>query len=574
MSLNYGKSLQEEESLPIHNVRRKPVPSPARLRTQSVRAEAVESTPVREFRLWLQSRLKTPTDLLQNAFSKSPYKALESEEAYFARGLGTYPALQENPFDDDYRSTSSGESEEEGVVEDDVALVDKESFEYFIRRSVNVLPLPEIEAHSRINHLRYKFFTVYRRLFSIVFISNVVVLIAILARYRTTTALVRAATANFVVCGLARQTHCINAMYRITCALPRSAPLWLRCRAAYVSHYGGVHSGCGVAAFFWYTGFVAMLTRDFVTQPLPLRPATAVIVLVYMVEFLLLSMMAVAYPIFRFLRHDVFELTHRFSSWIFLSFFWAAYFQLMHQASDLERVVLESLLIRDVTFWFAVILTVAIFSPWVTLRRVNVDPEYLSGHAIRLHFDYTATKFAQGVSIATNPLRDWHAFAGLRNQEGKGFSVVMSKAGDWTSACIKNQPRKMWKRAIPTYGSGHAVLLFRRVLIVATGSGIGPALSLLAAENRPPLRLLWQTREPHKTYGEKILSEVAQVDQNAVVIDSDRFGRQDMMPIIYSMVKDFDAEAVFIVSNPLVVTKLIYECEARGIPAFGPLFDS
>jgi hypothetical protein len=47
-----------------------------------------------------------------------------------------------------------------------------------------------------------------------------------------------------------------------------------------------------------------------------------------------------------------------------------------------------------------------------------------------------------------------------------------------------------------------------------------------------------------------------------------------MMDRAWSLVKDFEAEAVFIVSRPDVVKKLVYGFEARGIPAYGPVFDS
>ena len=86
--------------------------------------------------------------------------------------------------------------------------------------------------------------------------------------------------------------------------------------------------------------------------------------------------------------------------------------------------------------------------------------------------------------------------------------------------------------------------------------------------------MLWQTRNPRKTYGDKILNAVAELDPSAVIIDSDEYGRQDMMDISWSLVKEFEAEAVFIVSTPNLVRKLVYSFEARGIPAYGPVFDS
>ena len=448
------------------------------------------------------------------------------------------------------------------------------SFESFIRKKVQLTTPPPIPVDPKFAAIRYGFLTGYRRLFSIVFVGNMVALGIILSRHRTASALLRVAAANLVICGLARLPYVINAMYWIVCAIPRSAPLLLRRTAAKVSHYGGVHSGCGVAAFCWYLCYVAVLTRNFATTTPPQRPSTAVLVLAYLVLLVLMAMIVAAYPMFRFMKHDVFEFTHRFSSWVLIVLFWTAYLKAAHDASKAQGVSLGRSLVQDATFWFAIVLTMSIISPWVTLRRVAVSPEYLSDHAIRVHFKYTTTKFAQGVGISTHPLRDWHSFAGIPDSSGDGFSLVISKAGDWTSACIRNRPTHLWKRAVPAYGFGRVVSLFTKALVVVTGSGIGPCLSLLASDARPPLRVLWQTRNPRKTYGDKILDTVAQLDPDAVVIDTDEHGRQDMMAISWSLAQEFGAEAVFVISRPGLVRKIVYGFEARGIPAYGPVFDS
>lgn len=50
--------------------------------------------------------------------------------------------------------------------------------------------------------------------------------------------------------------------------------------------------------------------------------------------------------------------------------------------------------------------------------------------------------------------------------------------------------------------------------------------------------------------------------------------RVDMVPIVQRQVQEFDAEAVCVISNPVLTAKIVYELESRGIPAFGPIFDS
>ena len=45
-----------------------------------------------------------------------------------------------------------------------------------------------------------------------------------------------------------------------------------------------------------------------------------------------------------------------------------------------------------------------------------------------------------------------------------------------------------------------------------------------------------------------------------------------MLPLVFRLYREFEAEAVAVISNPLMTKKLVWECESRGIPAFGPRF--
>jgi hypothetical protein len=47
-----------------------------------------------------------------------------------------------------------------------------------------------------------------------------------------------------------------------------------------------------------------------------------------------------------------------------------------------------------------------------------------------------------------------------------------------------------------------------------------------------------------------------------------------MLPIIHQQVEEFQAEAVFVISNPPITRRIVYEFESHGIPAYGPIFDS
>ncbi|CAG7979603.1 unnamed protein product [Penicillium salamii] len=435
--------------------------------------------------------------------------------------------------------------------------------------------------------LRYAIFTLYRRLFTLVFLANAGVFIAVMLNLNSQMllTLVNATSANLLVCGLARQPLVVNAIFKLVLSMPRSAPLPLRRVAAKVYHYGGVHSGCGVAALVWYIGFVGVLSRIY-WDPFPdsvFTISTAPVVLSYVILVLLLAIILVAHPAVRMKRHDYFELTHRFSGWLVVALFFVLLMVVSHDASQSMQQPLGKFLISLPAFWALLITIAAIIQPWLLLRKVAVRADPLSGHATRLHFDHAITTFGKGIQVAKHPLRDWHSFATFPDPVPAGpagpngapsFSCLVSKAGDWTTATIQNPPTHLWKRGVLIYGFAYAMRVFRRVIVVTTGSGIGPCLSFLGDDNRPGLRVLWQTRAPHKTYGEGVMKLVRMMDPNPIVLDTDQCGRIDMVPLILQQVKEFDAEAVCVISNPVLTGRIVYELEARGTPAFGPIFDS
>ncbi|MCV5163817.1 hypothetical protein OFB65_26060, partial [Escherichia coli] len=64
------------------------------------------------------------------------------------------------------------------------------------------------------------------------------------------------------------------------------------------------------------------------------------------------------------------------------------------------------------------------------------------------------------------------------------------------------------------------------------------------------------------------------MDSNPVILDTSITGRVDMLPIVLRLFKEFNAEAVCCISNPMMTKKIVHGCEMRGIPAYGPIFDS
>lgn len=423
-------------------------------------------------------------------------------------------------------------------------------------------------SQKRFGFIRYAALTVYRRLFSVAFIGNAIAFIVLMVKGAAPLDLVNASAVNLAVCGLCRHPLVVNALFLTFGAVPRSAPMRIRRLACKIFHLGGVHSGTGVASCVWYIGFAALYTYHFEPSP----PAIAVLVLVWLVLVFLLAIIIVAYPLFRAKRHDHFELTHRFSNWLILALFWVLVFLLAAQEPSISHF-----LVNLPAFWILIILTLATIHPWLLLRRVPVVAEPLSPHAVRLHFSHTTVRFGQGISVARHPLADWHSFASFTDQfdsPDTKFSCLVSKAGDWTRGVIADPPQTLWKRGVPTYGFGYVFRMFERIIVVTTGSGIGPCLSFIEDARRPAMRVLWQTKSPLKTYGQRTLDLVHRMDDDPIIIDTSISGRVDMLPIVLKLYKDFGAEAVCVISNPPVTKSLVYRLETRGIAAYGPIFDS
>jgi hypothetical protein len=51
-------------------------------------------------------------------------------------------------------------------------------------------------------------------------------------------------------------------------------------------------------------------------------------------------------------------------------------------------------------------------------------------------------------------------------------------------------------------------------------------------------------------------------------------GQPDLVQLALDACADFDAEAVIVVSNKPTTVRLVHQLERRGMPAFGPIWDS
>lgn len=274
-------------------------------------------------------------------------------------------------------------------------------------------PLPAEKKSSRpYRQARHVYFTVYRRLFTIVLVLNLIGLIVLETRpydlERYLRSISSAASANFCLAILARQDYIINALFDLYVLIPKSAPLALRRRVAKVYEFGGVHSGAAVCATMWFLRLVILLTLAF--RDGSLGDNIPGLALVWVVLLLFMGIIVFAHPSLRSKQHDTFEKTHRFAGWIANALFWV----LVVLASNALAIRSDDprstgqVLVTLPSFWMLSLNTVHTIIPWIRLRKLPATAEPLSNMAVRLHLKANIKPFYT-IRLSDSPLTEWHS---------------------------------------------------------------------------------------------------------------------------------------------------------------------
>ncbi len=417
----------------------------------------------------------------------------------------------------------------------------------------------------------------YNRLIALVVLVNLAVLWLGSTRYQwwasASSALgpmARLVVFNIALAVIIRQQYVINLLFKLATSVPTSWPLRIRWLMGKVYHFGGLHVGGAVMGTVWFALFVGTLTYSLIQGQASLAVGTVAIT--YVLLALLIMLIVLALPPLRARSHDRFERSHRFGGWMALLLFWVHTLLFINDQRGSGGYL--AALSADPSFWLLLLVTLSIALPWLRLRKVPIKIESPSAHVALVEFDYGVTPFAgSSTTISRSPLIEWHSFANVPAPGKSGYRLTISRAGDWTGQFIDDQPSHVWVKGIPTAGVGNIEKLFKRVVWIATGSGIGPTLPHLLSQN-VPARLVWSTRAPRATYGDTLVDEILAVQPDALIWDTSAQGRPDLVQLAYAAYRDFDAEAVICISNKKLTWEVVYGMESRGIPAYGAIWDS
>ena len=407
-------------------------------------------------------------------------------------------------------------------------------------------------------------FSYYHRLFALVMACNAAVLwlgpgIQAMGLERLSSLVL----INLSLATLIRQQYLINALFWLATRVPVGWPLAIRRRVAKVYHFGGLHSGAALAATGWFVAMVWVQVLMHVREPGSVSSLR--LWLSGGLMALLLSMVIMALPWVRGRFHNGFERVHRFAGWSVLLVFWGM--TLLAPAEGSANPLYSG------TFWMLVVLSLSVALPWLRLRKVPIATVRPSGHAVIVRFTHTTPFTGSSTAISRSPLLEWHSFANIPAPGQPGFRLIISRAGDWTGQFIEQLPSHVWVKGITTAGVANVETLFKSVLYIATGSGIGPVLPHLLAGN-VPLHLIWSTRSPRQTYGDALVEEILQAQPQALIWDTDARGKPDLVQLACGAVQAFGVEAVICIANQGLTRRVVQELEARGIPAYGAIWDS
>jgi NAD(P)H-flavin reductase len=327
---------------------------------------------------------------------------------------------------------------------------------------------------------------------------------------------------------------------------------------------GGLHVSSAIAAFFWL-----LISLSSEPHGLGVRITGGIIL------FLVILLSLTAIPIIRRRFHDIFEHIHRFVGLTCLIIL--IIYVIFLQLETLDSFNIEAIFNTAVLVLMAIV--VIIFLPWICVRKVFVQFKQPSKDLTIITFPRALYPYGSTTRISLDG-HEWHAFAiALTDPCTDQHSILVAAAGDWTKNLAESYrtntlPQNLWIRRIKGLGFMYSIHVYRRVLIVCTGSGIAPALPYI----KDPLptthtHLLWIAKQHEHNYGEYIWKLVQRIHPHFTLHDTGISGRPGAQ-LVEDNFWTTNSEAVFVVSNEKFTLEVTNALWRKGIPCFGALFDS
>ena len=313
-------------------------------------------------------------------------------------------------------------------------------------------------------------------------------------------------------------------------------------------HVGGIHAGAALAGTAWLCAFAwrgdrcpraasrERLHHDPRARLLPRRAGLIVVVC--------------AAPVVRSRAHNVFEMTHRFGGWTAIALFWAL------TARRRARRPGRSVCWRPDGERRLALAAAAARPGDGRAARPRTPPSSTSTTASRRRSRRPSGSAAARCASGTRS-RPWP------RPGAAGYRVLISRAGDWTGRFIDDPPSHVWVRGTPVAAPmAKVALLYERVVYVVTGSGIGPCLGQILADARPrAARVVHARSAGHLRRRARRRGPAPHSPMPSSGTRRER-GKPDLVAARAPRpIADFDAEAVFVVSNKATTLRLVHALE-------------
>jgi hypothetical protein len=272
-------------------------------------------------------------------------------------------------------------------------------------------------------------------------------------------------------------------------------------------------------------------------------------------------------------RHNRFESVHRLGGWAALGIL--VVIVPVGAARSLPPGSDVTGLVRQPSVLLLATLVLLVAHPWLGVRRLPA--EFLAVTSEVVVVALPGRRLLGEFVRVSREGQEWHSFAvATTGSEGPGrYCLVIRRAGDWTERLARDVergrvPARLWVRRMRGYGFMYHAQAYRRVLMVATGAGIGPVLPYLLSRSPVQFECLWIGRSHRAAMGADLVDRIL-ASGSVTLIDTSR-GRPDVGACVAGVAHRFDA--VFVVSNDVVRDNVARACESLGVPWYGPTFDS
>ena len=328
-------------------------------------------------------------------------------------------------------------------------------------------------------------------------------------------------------------------------------------------HLGQLHRATAIAGMAWLAVAVTLAVPS---SPVARMASVSVLAI-------LVVMARTARDRVRQSRHNRFESVHRLGGWAALGIL----------AVTVPAEALRSLppgsslagLLHQPSVLLLAVLVMLVAHPWRGVRRLPAEFLAVTSEVVVVALPGRRS-LGEFVRVSREG-HEWHSFAvATTGSEGPGrYCLVIRRAGDWTERLARDierghVPARLWVRRMRGYGFMYHAQAYRRVLMVATGAGIGPVLPYLLSSPAVQFECLWIGRSHRTAMGTDLVDRVL-ASGSVTLIDTSR-GRPDVGACVADVAHRFDA--VFVVSNDVVRDAVARVCQSLGVPWYGPTFDS